>query len=135
MNSTEADNQYGFETDFHYAIVAGWLILPALGVLFALFDHTFFLIKSLPVFFHKTIIMFFGESLLSVLFYLVVIYTWVKRKKIMPLLMIIILTIIVIQNIIISIITGELEWLYILSGIIWTLYFIRSKRVKATFVN
>ncbi|HLR61674.1 MAG TPA: DUF2569 domain-containing protein, partial [Lentibacillus sp.] len=68
-------------------------------------------------------------------FYLFIIYTWIKRKRILPKLMIVSYTIDILLYLPVIISGAGIDWIYILFNAVLIGYFIRSKRVKATFVN
>lgn len=44
--SLENESDKQIQTDFSYAIVAGWRILPALGLVFSFFESWLFLISA-----------------------------------------------------------------------------------------
>jgi len=138
LTNTEEGQQNGFNTDFRYAIVAGWLILPAIGTIFGFFDQLTVFFISLP--FQGRAIAWVGLLISSIfiLFYLYIFYSWVKRKKRLPILLIILYTISLIETLIIFFALGPIEMSFsfaIIMNIVWIVYFIRSKRVKATFVH
>lgn len=133
MNNSETHQEPQFDTSFRYAIIAGWLILPALNILFSLISRIYFLAENTA--FLKSLYISYIESIIFTLFYLFVIYVWVKRKKILPLLMISHFAVAAILRLSVLNITDKSNWLHLLLDVVWILYFIRSKRVKATFVN
>lgn len=122
-----------FNTDFKYAIVAGWLIIPAIHVLFAVFGSILILVITNPVELEGVGLATYIFSLVLLLFSGYTIYAWVKRKRILPMLMIIFYIAQVGESSILSDI-GEQPF-FIVVCIIFIGYFIRSKRVKATFTE
>lgn len=122
-----------FNTDFKYAIVAGWLIIPAIHVLFAVFGSILILVIANPVELEGVGLATYIFSLVLLLFSGYTIYAWVKRKRILPMLMIIFYIAQVGESSILSDI-GEQPF-FIVVCIIFIGYFIRSKRVKATFTE
>lgn len=141
-------------TDFGYSIVAGWLILPAIGVLLSFLLTAITIITSSPTHAISLELYYFSIilSILYVPFYLVIIISWVKRKNFLPKLMIayysttilfpilIFLYIYIFEaglgNVQINLSKMLAETIILtLINLLWLLYFVKSKRVKATFTR
>jgi hypothetical protein len=134
MNQETADRHPEFRTDFRYAIVAGWLILPALYLLFNLFSVGSVVISFNPLKMTGQELLVYIIYLFLALFYLFIAYNWLKRKKQLPLLMI--------SAYVINILLNVNAWLAGAGGLLgigisllWIVYFSRSRRVKATFTR
>lgn len=141
MSHTEKENQNKFETDFHYAIVAGWLIIPAIGILFGLLSQIYHIFQVYLLghgLSNNTYTIPGADFLIDLiiaLYYAFIIIVWVKRRKMLPPLMIITLAITTVPSLIFLFEGVKSEWLYVSYGIIWIAYFIRSRRVRETFVK
>ncbi|WP_062107497.1 DUF2569 family protein [Bacillus niameyensis] len=135
MNGKTNNNHPKIETDFRYAIVAGWLILPALMILFNLFMVLYVVFTFNPADLGGYDLFIYITDLVLTLFYLFIIYTWVKRKQILPKLMIANFTIEVLLQLAVIFVGAKINWIYLLISAIWIAYFITSKRAKATFIH
>lgn len=119
-----------FDTDHEYAIVAGWLIIPALKIFLALVTLIF------TVDFNAT----FSQGVLIWLyipFLLIIMVTWFQRRKLLPKLVIAYFISIILLNIVTAINVGYMQAgvASLLFDAVWIGYFIRSRRVKETFIR
>lgn len=135
MNEEAKKYQPEFETDFRYAIVAGWLIIPALMILFNLVTVLYVVLTFNPANLGGYDLFIYISDFILAIFYLFIIYTWIKRKQVMPKLMIASYTVDILLYLPVLLAGAGIDWIFLLSSAIWIGYFIRSKRVKATFVN
>src|SRR5699024_9039033 len=132
-HSTNNESEKQIQTDFSYAIVAGWLILPAIGLVFSFLESLLFLISAD----FAAAPFVYVINILFVLLQAVIIWAWIKRKKVLPALMIIIYALSILGELLFSggcAASGFELFFFVLLDLIWIGYFIRSKRVKATFV-
>ncbi|KRG11855.1 hypothetical protein ACA30_01070 [Virgibacillus soli] len=135
MKEETTKKQPEIKTDFRYAIVAGWLIIPALMILFNLVTVMYVIFTYNPANLGGYDLFVYISDYILAFFYLFIIYTWVKRKKILPKLMIVIYILDILLYLPVIFMGAQMDWIYILISAIWIGYFIRSKRVKATFIN
>ncbi|WP_040983378.1 DUF2569 family protein [Oceanobacillus jeddahense] len=133
MKEKETKKQSEFRTDFKYAIVAGWLIIPAIMIIFNIAAVTYVVIAVNPFYLDAYNLFIYIINFILVFFYLFIIYLWLKRKQILPKFMIAAYIINIFSYLPLLIYEGRLNWISILFSMIWIGYFIRSKRVKATF--
>ncbi|MGX8790391.1 DUF2569 family protein [Oceanobacillus sp. M60] len=129
------EHQSAFQTDSRYAIVAGWLIIPAIMILFSIISVVLLVIAVNPASLGTYSLVVYITSIILFFFYLFIIYIWIKRKQILPKLMITAYSINILSNIPAIFVEGEMPGGAILINLIWIGYFIRSKRVKATFTQ
>lgn len=135
MNEKMVKNQPGFETESRYAIIAGWLIIPAIMILFNLTTVMYVVLTFNPADLASYDLFIYITDFVLAFFYLFIIYTWIKRKRILSKLMIASYTIDILLYLPVIISGAGIDWIYILFNAVLIGYFIRSKRVKATFVN
>ncbi|HLR61795.1 MAG TPA: DUF2569 domain-containing protein, partial [Lentibacillus sp.] len=88
MNEKMAKNQPEFETESRYAIIAGWLIIPAIMILFNLTTVMYVVLTFNPADLAGYDLFIYITDFVLAFFYLFIIYTWIKRKRILPKLMI-----------------------------------------------
>jgi len=122
----------------YYQGLGGWLVLPQIGLYLSILSNLVSLLRD-PVNFFSG-----GWSVLMIAFIVVILVQLYKKKTILPTLIIILYSlgaIIQLVSIFLARMGGfEFNVAYELMRIavpclIWIPYFVRSKRVKATFVN
>lgn len=136
MDSKNQDlnNTKTFSTDSGYAIVAGWLVLPAIGIILS-FINTLAIILTVNLANYPFL---YIVNVIYLILYLIIIYAWLKRKRILPKLMMGLYGISIIFSILFIIGAGPVnnnEWMSIIASAIWIGYFLKSQRVKQTFVH
>lgn len=134
-NNTTNNNEQNFETDHWYAIFSGWLIFPALVAFFALIGSAIMVIFVNPAELSGFDLMIYWVDAISLPLLLIIFYTWFTRKRIMPILIIIFFIINVLFNLSYFIAGYGIDMVNLAVSIIWIVYFIRSKRVKVTFIR
>lgn len=134
-NNTTNNNEQNFEADHWYAIFSGWLIFPALVAFFALIGSAIMVIFVNPAELSGFDLMIYWVDAISLPLLLIIFYTWFTRKRIMPILIIIFFIINVLFNLSYFIAGYGIDMVNLAVSIIWIVYFIRSKRVKATFIK
>ena len=135
MEEKTTNNQPEFNTDSPYAIVAGWLILPAIMVILNIAAAVYIVVVVNPAYLGAYNLVIYITNIILIFFYLFIIYSWIKRKRVLPKLMITAYTINILSHLPVLFMEGETGGGSILPSVIWILYFIRSRRVKATFTN
>jgi hypothetical protein len=149
---TNLQNNGNFNTQFGYAIVAGWLILPAIGLIFSFIMTLLSLFPSDSAMTDHTNLYVFSYmlSILYVPFFLILIVKWWGRKRMLPKLMIAyyvshlffslgiyLYQVIAVEgqkevNLTAVVQNVGITWIV---ALVWIAYFMKSKRVKATFVK
>src|SRR5699024_11213099 len=124
-----------FDTDFKYAIVAGWLIIAAIDVVLSILGSILIVMLGTPSELDDVGLITYIISAVSLVFLALIIYSWLRRKRFLPILMIIFYTLQVIDSFYVYMTGYTVELFYILVSVILIVYFIRSKRVKATFTE
>ena len=117
--------------------LGGWLIIPIIGLFLSIAILIYHLISINKYSF------WFPGGLLSLLYVILLIFSIItlisifKKKKFVPKLMIFFYATNILVYLAKSLITENFDRIEspIVGGIIWSLYFIYSKRVKNTFVN
>lgn len=137
----ESTQEKKIDTDFRYAIIAGWLIIPAIEVIFSfigivssLFVSNLFAYDSSNQWIY---IFSYIVSWLYIPLFIYIIVAWFRRKKTLPKFMIIYYLISMLVAIIFLFHFKHIgaEWFSILFNLIWIGYFFKSKRVKETFIR
>lgn len=131
---TEQKNQ-AFNTDFKYAIVSGWLIIPAIHALFTMLGSILIVFLGQPQNLEGAGLVTYIFSLVMILYLAFTAYAWIKRKRVLPLLMIVFYSLQTLESFTFVIAGFAEEYFYLLVNVIFIVYFIRSKRVKATFIQ
>src|SRR5699024_8872387 len=134
-NNTTNNNEQNFETDHWYAIFSGWLIFPALVAFFALIGSAIMGIFVNPAELSGFDLMIYWVDAISLPLSLIIFYTWFTRKRIMPILIILFCIIDVLCGLSYCIAVQVVDIVNLAVRIIWIVYFIRSKRVAATFIK
>lgn len=128
-------NEHEFETDYKYAIVTGWLIIPAIHVIISTLGSLLIIVIGNPSELDKIGLVTYIFSAVFLPFLGFIIYSWLKRKRFLPILMIIFYGIQVAESLLVYISGHGEEMFYLLVSVLLIVYFIRSKRVKATFTK
>lgn len=118
-----------------FGMFMGWLIVPAISTLLTFAGSIIMAIFVNPSQLEgfDLFIYFTDVSFIPVL--LIIYYTWFKRKKILPYLMILYFLLHIIWNVTYYIYGYRGDIFMIGMSIIWGIYFLKSKRVKATFTK
>jgi len=124
-----------FETDHSYAIVAGWLIIPALNTLFTFLGAAIMVFVINPTTLSGINLAIYSVDAFSFFFLLIAYYFWFRRKKILPYLMMIYFSVMAIWFITFYVLGYGINFLNIALSIVWVVYFYRSERVKQTFIK
>src|SRR5699024_7685185 len=137
----ELNRKKTFDTDFTYVIIAGWLIIPAIEIVFSFIGIISSLIVNNPFAYDGSdpwiYIFSYVVSWLYIPLFIYIIVVWFKRKKLLPKLMILYYLISVLLAVTFMFYFRHVgaEWFSILFNLIWIGYFTKSKRVKETFTR
>lgn len=124
-----------FETDHWYAIFAGWLIIPAINTLFALTGAIIMVTFVNPAELKGFDLVIYCFDAISIPLLIVTIFTWIKRKRIFPKLIIVFFALMAIFNIAYIANGYGVNVISLTMSVVWIVYFIRSKRVAETFIK
>lgn len=133
MSKNTTNNEPVLETNHPYAIISGWLIIPAIATVLTFIGSIIMVTFRKPSQLEGFDLFIYYTDLLFVPFLIVVFYTWIKRKKILPILMIVFFLLNAAWNLVYLANGYNIDLLNLGMSIIWIIYFIKSKRVKATF--
>ncbi|MEI3605063.1 DUF2569 domain-containing protein [Pseudogracilibacillus sp. SE30717A] len=135
MEERTDTNTKKFETDHWYAIFSGLLIIPAIVTLFGLLGALIMVIYVNPTQLSGFDLVIYFADVIYLPLLIILYFTWFKRKKIMPKLIIVYFALTIVMNLLYSIFGFGIDVLNLAMSTIWIVYFIRSKRVKETFIN
>lgn len=133
VEKTTISNEQDFNINHKYSMFAGWLIIPAISTLLTLAGSLIMAIFVNPMKLHgfDLFIYFTDVSFIPIL--LIIYYTWIRRKKILPYLMVFYFMLHIIWNVTFFIYGYRIDLFITGMSIIWIIYFLKSKRVKTTF--
>jgi|SRR5699024_3211360 len=135
MADTLENKEKQFETEHWYAIFSGFLIIPAIVALLTLLGATIMVIFVDPSELSGFDLVFYWVDAVYIPLLLFIFYTWFTRKRYFPVLMIVFFSIRVLLNLTYFISGYGIDPVNLVVSIIWIIYFIRSERVKQTFVK
>lgn len=133
-NDKQTDRQ-AFDTSHPFAFLSGFLILPALSGLVFFILSVFIVMATNPTQLEGYHLMTYFAHALFIPYLIISFYYWVKRKRFVPILMSIFFLIQALWSVGYMIYGVENEFMNVAVNTVWFIYFIRSKRVKATFVK
>lgn len=135
MADTLENKEKQFETEHWYAIFSGFLIIPAIVALLTLLGATIMVIFVDPSELSGFDLVFYWVDAVYIPLLLFIFYTWFTRKRYFLVLMIVFFSIRVLLNLTYFISGYGIDPVNLVVSIIWIIYFIRSERVKQTFVK
>lgn len=135
MNDTPQHNEPDFETDHKYAIVAGWLIIPAISTLLTFLGSIIMLIFVNPFELTGFDLYIYLMDLFFFVFLVITYYFWFKRKKLFPKIIMLYFLINALWAIAYYVAGFSINFLNIAMSIVLIFYFQKSKRVEQTFIH
>jgi len=135
MRGSVRDNKPKFDTSLWYAPFNGWLIVPALMTLLLFIGAIIMVIFVRPSELNGFDLAIYWMDVFNLVYLFITYLCWIARKKILPILMIIFFAILSIWIIVMYKHNDAANYFNLVASIIWILYFIRSERVKQTFVR
>ncbi|MDY0393378.1 DUF2569 family protein [Virgibacillus halophilus] len=127
-----------FNTDSRLAILTGWLILPAIQVFFTFTGALGAVMRYNPTELGPSNLFAYVVYVIYILLTIAICFVWGRRKRQLPHFMLAYYGIDIISRLVYIAFYGTAilnsEILFILVSLLWTIYFYRSKRVKATFI-
>src|SRR5690625_48865 len=124
-----------FDTDPWYAIFAGFLIIPAISTLIGFIGAIIMVIFINPFEISGFDLAFYCTDAVSIPLLLIVYYTWFRRKRIFPIFLILYFGLHTLLGLAYFIAGHGLDIFNLVMNIVWIIYFIRSQRVKVTFIK
>lgn len=124
-----------FNTDHPLAIINGFLIIPALIAILYFMMSIYIVISSNPSQLEGVVLATYLMHLFLIPYLIITVYFWIKRKRIIRLLMVIFFIIQALWSIAYMVYGVENEFMNVAVNIIWLIYFLKSNRVKETFIK
>lgn len=135
MVETKHSDEMTFDTSKWYAIFSGWLILPAIFTLLIFIGAIIMVTFRSPSQLSGFDLVIYYADLITIPYLIITYIFWFLRKKAFPYIMIGFFILLAGMNIAYFISGYQLDPVNLLMSIVWIIYFIRSKRVKATFTK
>lgn len=132
--SHESEEQ-SFNTDHPFSFISGFLILPALMAILTFVMSIFVAISSTPSQLDGINLVSYYTHVFFVPYLIITMFLWIKKKRILPILMAIFFIIQALMSVAYMIYGVENEFMNVAVNTVWFIYFIRSNRVKQTFVK
>src|SRR5690625_172847 len=130
---TNSSNKLNFDTSNWYAVIQGWLIVPFAIALFDLFGAIIMVLFATPSQFSGNDILFYYGDFIRLPFVVIAMALLFTRHRLYPITMMIYFFVNIILVVILYMYDLSLDTLRLIMGAGLIVYFIRSKRVKATF--
>lgn len=124
-----------FDTEHGYAIIAGWLIVPALNSLFSFLGAVIMVFVINPLTLSGIDLAIYSVDAFTFIYIPITYFFWFKRKKVLPYLMMGYFSVMSLWFIIVALLGYGYSFMNIALSIIWIIYFYRSERVKQTFIR
>lgn len=122
-----------FDTKSWYAPFAGWLILPFIFTFFSLIGALIMYFFVEPDKLSGFDLNIYYADIVTIPYILIMYIFWIRRKSIFPFLMIVYFIFNAVVTISYYVNGHQFDPINLAISIVWIFYFIRSKRVKATF--
>ncbi len=135
MPELKQTQKQDFDTSHWYAIFSVWLIVPAIVTLFGLLGAIIMVLFVKPTQLNGFDLVIYLADVVYLPLLIFTYITWVKRKKIMPKLIVVYFALTIVMNFLYAIFGFGLDPVSLVMSTIWIVYFIRSERVKVTFVK
>ncbi len=132
---SEPNINENFNTSEWYAVVKGWLIVPFLIALFDLVGAIIMVIFAQPSQFSDNEILFYYGDFIRLPFLVIAFVLLLKRNRFYPITMMIYFFINILLIVMFYLNDLQLDTLRLVMSAGLIIYFVRSKRVKATFGN
>lgn len=133
--TNETNQPITFETSSPWAPIQGFLIIPFLAIILTFLGSIVMAVFQNPAKLEGFDLFIYWTDVFYIPLLLIIFFVWFKRKKILPILMIFYFVINAAWNLSFLANGYDLDIFNLAMSIIWVIYFIRSRRVKATFIH
>lgn len=131
----ETIEKIDFKTDHPFAFIFGWLAVPAIASLLTFLGSILMVTFQSPSDLAGFDLFIYWTDFAFIPFLLLTYYMWIKRKRILPLLMILYFVFNAAWNVSHLAAGYTIDVLNLFMSFIWIAYFIKSRRVKVTFTR
>lgn len=131
----QSNEKQSFNTNHPFAIISGFLILPAVSALLMFVFSIFFVTNGNPTQLEGLNLIAYILHVIFIPYLFISFYCWYKRKRIVRILMTVFFAIQALLSVAYMIYGVENEFMNVAVNTVWAIYFLKSVRVKVTFIN
>lgn len=135
MDKARIYNEDEFNVEHKFGMFAGWLIIPAISTLLTLTGSLIMAIFVNPSQLKGFELFIYFTDVLFIPMIFIIYFMWFKRKTMLPFLMVMYFLLHIIWNVTYYINGHHIDLFMIAMSLFWSFYFIKSKRVRATFTR
>lgn len=135
MSESVRNTVPNFETSNWYAPFTGWLLVPTIMSLFTFLGSIIMIVFVNPKTLQDFELAIYAMDAFNFVYLLITYFFWIRRKKLLPKLMIGFFGIMSLWFITMYAFDKPISYINLVMAVGWIVYFVRSERVKQTFIR